>query len=203
MIHRALVALIGLNHDAQARPVGTGFTAAQGEFLSSLRRAVSQVRPALIAEEDSRWALRTRRRISIAEQVARRSRIEHRFCDPDEQERQAIGYKGGDRLELDLWMHNAEGLPDDEVFLRARAIEIGRYFPIRERFWLSRLGDLHGARIVFICGDAHVDGFGALLRRKGAKVLELGRGIGGKPEDGEFERARSYLRAHPELASHW
>ena len=46
-----------------------------------------------MAEEDSEEALAEQHQISIAKGIADEKGIEHRFCDPTQQEREAMGYK--------------------------------------------------------------------------------------------------------------
>ena len=121
------------------------------------------MRPAFIAEEDSEEALTNRRRVSITKSIADEKGIEHRFCDPTDAERKAIGYRDGQMLEIDLFMRDQGEMTNDEMFCKARAIEIGRYFPIRERFWLERLSGCRDVDAIFICGDLHVETFGKIL----------------------------------------
>jgi hypothetical protein len=155
--------IIGLNHRAQARKPGAEFTEEQQTLAECLRHTIEGVRPAVIAEEDSEEALAKRGKASIVKEIADEKKIEHRFCNPTEKQRKAIGYRDGQSLELELFMNDAEGLTNDEIFCRARAIEIGRYFPIRERFWLEQLDGCRDAHVVFVCGDLHVESFGRLL----------------------------------------
>lgn len=194
-----MVHLIGLNHDAQALATGGEMTRDQHVFAECLRETVEKVRPALIAEEDSEEALCIRGRASIAKEIAVELGIEHRFCDPSPAQRQAMGYRDGQALELDLFF-NSDGLSSHEIGVRARAIEIACSFPIRERFWLEKLGDDRHETVVFVCGDLHVDSFGALLAGEGVPWQEVRRGIGRKAEDALYDVARRYLEIHPEIA---
>jgi hypothetical protein len=192
--------LIGLNHRAQARTPESELTAEQLEFSDCLRRTIEEVRPSLIAEEDSEEALLKRSRISLAKELADEHGIEHRFCDPNEEQRRAMGYQDGSWLETQIFMGDREGLSHEEIFCRARAIEIGRYFPIRERFWLDRLYGCTDADVIFVCGDLHIEGFGNILESSGIPSSVVQRAIGLTEEDGRFDAALKYLRAHPELA---
>lgn len=191
--------IIGLAHRAQARRPEGQLTEAQEAFAGSLRRTIEQVRPVFIAEEDSEEALAERHGVSIAKEIADEKGIEHRFCDPTREQRSAIGYKDGQALELEIFMHDDTGLSNEEIRNRARAIEIGRYFPVREWFWLERLNGCRDHDAVFICGDAHIDSFGRLLESKGIQHRVVERGIGLSEEDEWLGAALQYLKEHPEL----
>lgn len=192
--------LIGVAHRAQAKTRGCELTEAQGAFAACLRHAVEEIRPDLIAEENSEEALATNRQTSIAKEVADEAEIEHRLCDPNQEQRQAIGYVDGATMEMAMFMSNEGSLSDDEIRNKARAIEIARYFPLRERFWLDRLEDYCNRDVLFICGDAHVQTFARLLEREGTPCRVLERGIGVNDEDRLwFDQALQYLAGHPEL----
>jgi hypothetical protein len=193
--------LLGLNHSAQARLPGIDFTESQRAFAGCLRRTIEEVRPILIAEEDSADALAVRGKVSIGKEIAGEYGIEHMFCDPTEEQRRALGYRDGQSLELEIFMRDGEGLSNEDIFCKARAIEIGRYFPMRERFWLQRLNGFLDSDVVFVCGDLHIESFGNMLESKGVPYRVVQRGIGLKPEDARFEKAVQYLKEHPEVMS--
>jgi hypothetical protein len=98
--------LIGLAHRAQSRKPDLETTEAQQAFERCLRRTIEEVRLALIAEEDSEEALADRHEVSIARDIANQNNIEHRFCDPTQEQRRAIGYRDGQSLELNIFMHD-------------------------------------------------------------------------------------------------
>jgi hypothetical protein len=192
--------IIGVAHRAQARGPGVQGTDAQHAFTRCLDRTIQETQPAFVGEEDSEEALANRRETSIARQVSTARGIEHRFCDPTIAERQALDYKDGQTLELEIFMADTEGLPDDEIHLKGRAIELGRYFPIREKFWLDRLNGCRNQNAAFVCGDAHIETFTRLLEREGVPYRIVERGIGVTNEErGDFRRVVEYLGAHPEL----
>jgi hypothetical protein len=193
--------VIGLAHRAQAQKREAQLTEAQKAFVDCLRRTIENVRPAFIAEEDSEEALADRHEISIAKEIAGEKRIEHRFCDPTREQRRAIGYVDGQTLEIEIFMQDKRGLAREEIRNKARAIEIGRFFPIRERFWLERLNGCRDRHAVFICGDGHIDTFGRLLDSDGVPYKVVERGIGLNEEDEWFGAAVRYLKEHPELMS--
>jgi hypothetical protein len=176
-----------------------GKTEAQRQFEDILQHTVDIVQPTLPAEEHSEEALSELREVSIAKEVALHHGIEHRFCDPTREQRRALHYKDGQSLELEMWMTEEADLPNDRVKDNARAIEIGRYFPVREQIWLGRLAGCSDRSVVFICGDAHIESFGRLLHDSDIPYAVIERGIGLTDEDAWFGRARQYLKEHPEI----
>lgn len=194
-----MVYLIGIAHRAQARTTGSPITEAQEQFKGILQKAVATVPPILIAEEDSEEALASRQAISIAKEIADTNGIEHRFCDPTQAQRSAIGYRDGATIEVHLWMQDQAGLPNDVIRLKGRAIEIGRYFPLRERFWLERIPESHEHNVLFICGDGHIESFKNLLDSEGVPHKTVKQHIGLTDEDLWFADAVRYLQEHPEV----
>jgi hypothetical protein len=65
--------------------------------------------------------------------------IKHRFCEPDSNEKKALG------IEVD---------PQRETDADRRK---------REQVWLSRIADCKRRRVLFVCGDDHYDPFAQLL----------------------------------------
>jgi hypothetical protein len=196
-----MIHLIGLAHRAQSWKPQSERTEAQEAFEHVLRRAIECWRPVLIAEEDSEEALADHQTASIAKEIALQEKIEHRFCDPTQDERRAIGYRDRGSLALDISMSESADLSGDEINLKAQAIEIARYFPIREQFWLERIAGFRDGSVIFICGDGHIESFGRLLDCNGVPYRVAHRGIGLSDEDRWFEKARHYLMEHPEIAN--
>jgi hypothetical protein len=83
---------------------------------------------------------------TVLEQFSKAKRIEHRFCDPDSIEKQALG------IEVD---------PQKET-------ESDR--DKRERVWLSRIADCKHKRVLFVCGDDHYESFAEKLIAAGFDV---------------------------------
>jgi hypothetical protein len=87
--------------------------------------------------------------------------IEHRFCDPDSNERKALGIEVDSRKETESdWRK-------------------------REEVWLSRIADCKHRRVLFVCGDNHYDAFAQLLESNGFNVR---RGAHYDISDDEFSR---------------
>lgn len=83
---------------------------------------------------------------TVLEQLRKAKDINHRFCDPTSSEKQALG------IEVDP---QKETESDREK---------------RRRFWLSRIADCKGRRLLFVCGDNHYDAFAQLLESNGFNV---------------------------------
>jgi hypothetical protein len=192
-----MLCIIGLAHRAQTRRHGAELNDAQKKFITCLRGTVETVRPAFIAEEFSEEALAEISGDSIAKEIALESGIQHRFCDPNSDERYAIGYRDYPSIFMGL----NEELSDEERHCKARAIEICRYFPLREEFWLERLKEFHGKDGVFVCGDGHIESFTHRLDANQIPFVIVERGIGLTSEDDGFYEAVQYLRQHPEIAN--
>ena len=193
--------IIGVAHRAQAKPLDACETEAQKSFAQALRDTIERVQPTLIAEEDCEEFLKDRGKISIAKRIAAEKAIEHRFCDPNKKERRDIGYKDQGTCQREVFMGDNGGLSSEEVRVRGNAIFVGRQFPVRERFWLERLGDCRDRVAIFICGEGHIKNhsFRTLLASHGIPYKVAGHGIGLTEEDAWLDEALEYLRQHPEL----
>jgi hypothetical protein len=193
--------LIGLDHRVQGRLPGADLNEGQQLFAQCLRATIQKVRPVLIAEELSEEALESPPppRTSIAKEIA--GGIEHRFCDPIQTQRRTIGYKSLIDIEIGMSMSRWD-FPAEQRRCAASAIEIGRYFPIREKFWLDCINAkvCHEEEVVFACGDLHIESgsFTKLLEQNGVPHRVVKRRIG-VAEDDPYYRALEYLRTHPEI----
>lgn len=151
-----MIYLIGADHDrAQRRKRGADLTDCQREFCSLVESAVESVDPGLLAEEDHPDFLSKDNSDSILLGIATAHQIEgrHRFVDPNDAEREEIGYR------------RQFGFGEDRV--PAMAHEIMHHFPKREGFWLGKLQDSLHRDVLFICGWGHIESFGELLARNG------------------------------------
>ncbi len=83
---------------------------------------------------------------TVLEQWSKAKGIDHRFCDPDSTEKQALGIEVDPRKETDS---------DRDK---------------RERFWLSKIADCKQKRVLFVCGDDHFAAFAQLLESNGFNV---------------------------------
>lgn len=198
--------IIRVAHRAQSKQKGTANSAAQKELWDCISETIPRARPALIAEELNEDALvmlskdRGGPEESIAKEVADQCRVGHRFCDPSQQERARIGYVEGSSLALQIAMNNEEGLSNEQINSRGFAIEVARYWPLREQYWLDQLCDVVEKDVVFVCGDAHVESFRELLAKNSIDSTVTARRIGViESDDVWWQDVNAYLESHPEL----
>jgi hypothetical protein len=189
--------LIGVAHRVQTFENPGAQNEGHAMLAGTIRDCIEQFAPRVIAEEHSREALGARH--SIAQQLAEEHKLEHRFCDPESDWRKAVGYKGRDQLEMEIFTHSWDVPPNDIICGRAGAIEMILYFPMRERRWLECLADMCAENVVFICGQAHIGSFSELLRSNGIDVTVVAERIGVNPKDDQLMTlAHEYLAAHPD-----
>lgn len=165
-------------------------------------RVIRDVGAEYVAEEYSEEAEKDSKRLTLTPRVAVENGAKHRFCDPTKEERKLIGYNIGQReLHLHISMHNPDwNISNDEARRKSWALDIGKYFERRERFWLDKIADLKEKTVVFVCGDAHVDTFGKRLEAAGWQVHVAARGIGVTNEDrSNVAEGLLYLKEHPEI----
>jgi hypothetical protein len=93
------------------------------------------------------------------QKFARTKGIEHRFCDPQSSEKEALGIEVDPRKEREADRRK------------------------REQVWLSRIADCKGRRVLFVCGDDHYELFAQLLEQNG---FNLRRGAHYSISDEEF-----------------
>jgi hypothetical protein len=196
--------LIGLSHGAQMKDKGVPENEAQKEFRACLESALGSLKPNLVAEELSEYALeyvgeqKQVKQESLTKLIADSASIEHRFCDPNDEERKEIGYVEGSAKVLELMLGD-EPLSSEEINLRAFGTEVHKHWPARERFWLDKLGEVKGKVVVFVCGDGHIDSFKSLLAKHGIDSTVIKRAIGLTNHDVEYsEKVQLYIKEHPD-----
>ena len=188
--------IIGVDHACQSVNAKTlNISSRKREFAQFLKDAIRRISPTLVAEEHHGDWLGSG--VSIAQALALEARVEHLFCDPGKAERALIGYRNLCFLTQRLRVY-LPNLSDRELVVRATAIEMAREFPKREEFWLKSLRCHDSSRTIFVCGDAHVDGFTKRLADDGYSTQILIRGMG----MGEYDRkliaeAQLLLSAEP------
>jgi hypothetical protein len=187
-----MIHLIGVNHLAQRFKSSRGpseqnlsFTDDQIKFKDAIEKAIRDLKPDLLAEEDNQERLDKAGSISILQAIHKIVGIRHEFVDPNKAERNARGYK--DYVQLCKFEQIRSPLVDDdnlsEVEMLARAHEIAHQFPIRERFWLAELRRIAAQKILFVCGDIHLCTFGNLLAAELIAFSVFAEGIGVNPSN--------------------
>jgi hypothetical protein len=152
-----------------------------GESLDARREAVEAfecyladvaglLKADMIAEEaNEEWvATHGHGASSVAKAVATRLDIQHLFCEPDTEQRLAIGLKIGEELRTHVdTISKKTGREWKEIY----ATEIRKQFAAREAVWLERLEGCNPNKrsTILVCGADHVDTFKARLDVK--KIL--------------------------------
>jgi hypothetical protein len=198
--------IVGVAHRVQCKREGTEESSEQEEFRTVLASFIEKNRPVLVAEELSKESLedasegQNAKYNSVAEMVAKSLNIEHRFCDPDSDAREKMGYKNGRQLAQEIATSEGKDPSDQEIKVQGYAIEVAKHWPCREQFWLGRLSNVRDNDVIFICGEFHIESFRELLERNEVYSIVAARHIGVSQEDDEFwNQVTAYLRAHSEL----
>lgn len=127
---------IGVGHSVQVDRKGD-FPETE-KFKKYLESKIKELRITLIGEEFSKETLSFPYNdipSTTTQDIAKKLSIEHRFCDPDTEQRKAIGWRSK---------------KDDDK---------------RRRFWLECIKDKAGEEIIFVCGCRHLKAFTLLLTR--------------------------------------
>jgi hypothetical protein len=203
----AMIHIIGVSHSVQSKPEGAEDTLDQVKYRQVLSEAISQIKPTVVAEEFSQSVLDKKRAERIASGLSAVAEIsitkvcaghKHRFCDLPILEREAMGYPDHIDLVFNLMMN--ENYSQQEAQDRAIAIEMAKWWPIRERYWLSQLKDVAQTDVLFVVGDAHVDTLKELLSESGIGSSVIARNLGTTARDVDlYERGKRYLEGHPEV----
>jgi len=199
-----MIYIIGLDHEAQFRRQCERMTEAQELLANRLRDVAKRIRLAFIAEEASEEGMEScSADSSIPKEIANENGLSHIFCDPTNEERRQIAYPHFRAIrDAARYRSKMEGdrLSEEEIDTKAQAIEVGCYFPIREKFWIERLGELFGRDGIFVCGDGHVKSFGRLLKGTGIDSTESARRIGMSDQEvARCDAVERYWNEHPEL----
>lgn len=175
-----MVYIVGVNHLVQYNgPVPEKL---RTEFEQNLADLINKLKIKLLAEEFSEESLRDVYGASecTCRNAAVSCGIEHRFCDPEERERDRLGipyyfdiresvkrkYNISDKIISDI---NLKKKVEDE----ARAVAKS-FWEARERFWVERIADRINENILFVCGHEHTDRLLNLLNDMGcpAEIID-------------------------------
>lgn len=146
--------IVGVDHRIQwDRSSNPAWLSTLKGFEHYIKAEIQKLNIDLLAEEFSRQSVKMNRckgEKSILEEIAERTKIKHLFCDPDSEERKSLGIP-------------SEGKEKEEM---------------REMEWLKRLENNAHERILFVCGNDHVESFKEKLIGKGCQVEILKTGFG-------------------------
>lgn len=125
-----MIYLLGIDHQVQHQKN----TQISMVFAFYLSKKVKELNVKFIGEEWFADLLKENGvTTTVSQDIASKYNIEHRFCDPDRNERKEIGWSSKN---------------DDHL---------------REKFWLERVRDRKNMNVIFICGADHLKSFNKLL----------------------------------------
>lgn len=157
------VILIGTSHRYQCPGVP-----AADEFRDFIERVCAEFHVRAIAEEASLEALAQQHvSQSACEQIANALGIAHRYCDPNSEQRAALGITTDQDIKLAGFFNDL----DEEKIEH----EIGAAHAIRERYWMEQLFSLDCWPTLFVCGANHIKQFRKLLKENGLSVVIAAR----------------------------
>jgi hypothetical protein len=196
-----MIYIIGVDHNVQTKERGDPETGRKLIFADCLRKVIREVHLDFIAEEWRQELLDREGEVSIAKEIASENGIIHRFCDPTYAERAHLKVEDLHSINKVIREKDGDRTPEWEIEKKANAILIGRYFPVREQFWLDRIREFGNMDGLLVCGDGHVDTFGRLLSGHQIGSTVLARAIGFVEGQAAANREDiRYLEQHPELA---
>jgi hypothetical protein len=179
--------LIGVEHSVQSIPVTGVETPNHTEYRTCLNEAIHTYKPAVVGEEYSKDSLTRAEYVNrepqeyFTKNIAENAGVKHVLCDPDLKTRMTIGYQSAycwSQLISKLW----ERVPDSDLDLLSRGLEIVFDVPLREEYWVNQLKSFLEKDIVFVSGDSHVESFAELLGSQKILSSLVKRKIGMTPE---------------------
>jgi hypothetical protein len=170
-----VIHLIGVNHRIQWEKLPSAnayipheVQQDQARYSTLIEEFLCKFHSPVVAEEYTGEKLRETKTRSIlleiksAYEVRHRVKIEHIFAEPCTAQKEVIGYKEPESIEV-LLKRNQQKDPTDEETM---AHVIAHQHPIREKFWLDKIRKNLDKDILFVCGDIHLVTFPMLLERE-------------------------------------
>jgi hypothetical protein len=168
-----VIYLIGCDHKrAQTYPEGTDLrdprNQTQREFRELLIKTIRTYNPELVAEEYDPHILKLQQLRSVALEVAAELHICHRFCEPSPSDRRERGISD----DLPFFGPSVPGDWFNRITTAQESFrhDVAHRWPIREEFWIERLGDDIHKNVLFLCGAGHRETF---RRRLGSRGIEV------------------------------
>lgn len=163
----------------------------QLQFKKFLLDCVLRYRPVVLCEENNEDIMQRTGQQSVVAEVASELGIRHIHCDPTLDERYRL-FIGEDLPFLgpapSSWMSLIKTIGE------SYSHDIAHRWPIREEFWVGRLGKHLNSTVLFVCGDAHRWTFRRRLESRGIQVTVVGKRIGAKPLNETFFNAYRSVR---------
>ena len=180
-----MIYLIGVRHLVQWKKRGFPFSRQRQadwiKYSSLVGMHLAEILPSAIAEEMNEEILADYGAESLLPSIARDyiartgRALDHVFAEPTQAEKLSIGYKTVEQVKSALKRATSSNLPD----LVDWAHTIAHQHPIREQFWLNKIGKHLSSDVLFVCGDIHLITFSMLLSKRGiaSRVFESRVGV--------------------------
>jgi hypothetical protein len=157
-VHMKSVVLIGTSHKYQLPGNPT-----EQEFRECLAQICEAFEVQAVAEEMSVEALAQKRASqSLCEQIANAKGIGHRYCDPNNEQRQTLHIRQEQDIRFEAFLNDWD---NDRLEQEIRAAHA-----IREHHWLDKLLDLNCWPVLFVCGANHLKSFCGVLDANGLRA---------------------------------
>jgi hypothetical protein len=159
--------IVGTDHNFQTG--GSEFTLEQhSAFIEFIKDKVVLHNAVAICEEENLQALAAKSLTqSVLEPLALQLGLSHGYCDPNLDQRAAIGIWQENAIRIQAWQQGRH-IGDDEV-----ARKLNESNELRENYWIQKLLELDTWPVLFVCGATHVASFVNLAAQAGLypKVL--------------------------------
>jgi len=147
----SMVYLLGISHKFQWKKDLPNAR----EFKDYLKKKSKSLKIDLIAEEFSEEGLKKNKiKNTIPQEVAEDLNITHKFCEPNKEDLEKIGWISYGKIKKRLGFDDPilAGSPEDKAIIK----EQRKFYYIRETYWLKQLEQYKNKNILFICGKDHI-----------------------------------------------
>jgi hypothetical protein len=192
-----MINLVGVNHSVQY--VGRFTDPAELQaFYRELEKQCIGRKAELTAEELNQEQLDESSeptQKSVCCQVAKKLNIKHIFCNPTKAQYKQNGYKQENEIAMKLWQKDMSGKAGSDFEIEAKAIEICKYFPWRENYWLEKLKNYSNKSVIFVCGQSHLETFPKRLNQLAIPNQIISSGWGVDTSDRErYAQVKQFIK---------
>lgn len=172
-----MIYLIGVNHNIQHDGNNCADLSLRNKFSAFLKNKIKEYGIVLLAEEFNEDCLKNSKgNIATVKSVAEESKIEHRFCEPRENERKSRNILSPNeiyskKLDIHSYHGSSPNLNEDQQKIFDREME--KAVLARETEWFQKISDCLDRNILFVCGQDHIESFLLLLNSRQYKVKIL------------------------------
>lgn len=152
-----MIYLFGLTHDCQCY---NGKNDEQAESLKiEVNRLLKDNKITILAEEYNQDALKeTNGKQTVLQTIKDDNPIlKHIFCE------MSASMRCDNQIPTRNFIIQKRWLNDQDISDDAVREEMRKYYPIREKYWLSKILKHKDEQILFLCGADHIESFSKLL----------------------------------------